>query len=284
MLIGIVGLGLIGGSFAKAYSKAGHTVYACEKDPGTLQFAKLKDIVSDELTEDNLKDCDLILICTYPDAAVKYMQDNGKYFGKKPIVMDCCGIKRAVVSEGMALAQKHGFTYVGGHPMAGTQFSGIKYAKADMFKNAPMVIVPPDFNDIALLNKIKHMLLPCGFNQISVTTAEKHDETIAFTSQLAHVVSSAYIKSPTATGHKGVSAGSYKDMTRVAWLSPEMWTELCLDNSDNLIRETDILIKNLQAYRNALAEKDEEMLKALFYEGKILKEKVDGNKNADSKG
>ena len=284
MLIGIVGLGLIGGSFAKAYSNSGHTVLAEDIDSGTFQYARLKGIVDKELTKDNMKDCDLILICTYPEAAVSFMEENGPCFGEKPVVMDCCGIKRYVVSRGMALSEKYGFTYVGGHPMAGTQYSGIKYSKTDMFRNAPMVIVPPTFNDIVLLDRIKRMLLPCGFSGITVTTAEKHDEIIAYTSQLAHVVSSAYIKSPTAEEHKGMSAGSYRDMTRVAWLSPEMWTELCMDNRDYLIKETDYIIENLTAYRDALAGKDEAKLKELFSEGKAIKEKVDGNSNADSKG
>lgn len=276
MLIGIVGLGLIGGSFAKAYHEAGCSVAAQDINLSTLQYAMLNRIVDQELTQDVLKDCDLILICTYPQAAIEFLENNGAYIGKKPIVMDCCGTKRNIVDIGMAMAKKYGFTYAGAHPMAGTQYSGIKYSRADMFRNAPMVIVPPYYDDIVLLDKMKQLLLPCGFSQLTLTTAEKHDETIAFTSQLAHVVSSAYVKSPTSRVHNGMSAGSYRDLTRVAWLSPEMWTELCMDNRDNLIRETDTLIENLNAYRSALAAEDREQLKALFAEGKKIKEEVDG--------
>lgn len=160
--------------------------------------------------------------------------------------------------------------------MAGTQYSGFKYAKADLFVGAPMVIVPPKFDDINLLDKIKKLLAPAGFGSISVTTAQKHDEMIAFTSQLAHVVSSAYIKSPTAKLHKGFSAGSYKDMTRVAWLNPKMWTELFLDNSDYLARELDALIDNLNDYKQAIIQKDSEKLYQLLLEGKLQKEEIDG--------
>ncbi|MCR5482038.1 MAG: prephenate dehydrogenase [Clostridia bacterium] len=277
MLIGIIGLGLIGGSFAKAYSKMGHTVAALEKEKSVLQYAILKDMISAELTDETLKECDLILICTYPKAAIEFLEEKGPLIGTKPVVIDCCGTKRVIADKGMEIAQKYGFTYAGGHPMAGTQYSGVKYSKENMFKDAPMVIVPPRYDDIVLLDKIKKMLLPAGFSQITVTTAEKHDEVIAFTSQLAHVVSSAYIKSPTAREHRGVSAGSYKDMTRVAWLSPEMWTQLCMDNRDNLIKETDTLIENLKAYRKALSDGDAELLRQLFAEGREIKEEVDGS-------
>ncbi len=275
MLVGIVGLGLIGGSFAKAYTKTGHQVLALDTDESVFQFAMMSDIVEGELTTDKLKECDLILICTYAGAAVKFLEDNGQYIGSKPVVIDCCGIKRVVVDKGMELARQFGFTYAGGHPMAGTQFSGIKYSRADMYEGAPMVIVPPDYNDINMLDKIKKMLMPVGFESITVTSAEKHDEMIAYTSQLAHVVSNAYIKSPIAREHNGMSAGSYKDMTRVAWLSPEMWTELCMDNRDNLIKEIDILFENLKKYKDALENEDSEELKKLFLEGKLIKEEVD---------
>lgn len=275
MLVGIVGLGLIGGSFAKAYTKTGHEVLAADVDESVLKFAEMSDIVDGELTRDKLKECDLILLCAYAGATVQYLEENGPYIGSKPIVIDCCGIKRVVVDRCMELAKQYGFTYAGGHPMAGTQFSGIKYSKADMYEGAPMVIVPPDYNDIYLLDKIKRMLLPVGFETITVTSAQKHDEMIAYTSQLAHIVSNAYIKSPTVREHNGMSAGSYKDMTRVAWLSPEMWTELCMCNRDNLLKEMDILCDNLQKYKEALENEDSEKLKQLFLEGKLMKEEVD---------
>lgn len=274
--IGIVGLGLIGGSFAKAYHAAGHKVLASDTDASILEFAKLSGNVDDNLSRENLKDCDLILICVYPQAAADFLVNEGPYIGTHPIVIDCCGTKRVIVDAGMAAAKRFGFTYVGGHPMAGTQFSGFKHAKKEMFKGAPMVIVPPTNDDLDLLMRIKDLLSPAGFKSITVSSAEKHDEMIAFTSQLAHVVSSAYIKSPTARAHKGFSAGSYKDMTRVAWLNPEMWAELFLDNKDYLSDEIDALIDNLTAYKEALAADDRDGLIALLQEGKLLKEEIDG--------
>ena len=276
MNVGIVGLGLIGGSFAKAYHKGGHTVYATDTDLSTLDFAQLSGAVAAPLTRDNLGSCDRVLICVYPGAAVGYMRENAEYFGARPIVMDCCGTKRDVVPVGFELSNAHGFTYVGAHPMAGRQYSGFKYATDALFHGAPMVIVPQDHNDIELLGRIKQLLAPAGFARISVTTAEAHDEMIAFTSQLAHVVSSAYIKSPTAKAHKGFSAGSYKDMTRVAWLNAPMWSELFLENRDYMLRELDGLMDCLMQYRAAIAENDGEALTQLLEEGKKRKEEVDG--------
>ena len=276
MKAGIVGLGLIGGSFAKAYHTAGHTVFAKELDRSTLSFAELSDAVDGELTKENIGECDIILICVYPQAVIDFLDEMGPYIGKKPVVIDCCGTKRVPMIEGEKIAEKYGFLYVGGHPMAGTQFSGFKYAKETLFKGAPMVIVPPVYDNIELLEKVKELLEPAGFRKITVTTAEKHDEMIAFTSQLAHVVSNAYIKSPTALAHKGFSAGSYRDMTRVAWLNPNMWAELFLDNKDNLIKEIDILIDSLSAYKEAIEKDDRETLIKLLDDGKKRKEEVDG--------
>ena len=276
MKAGIVGLGLIGGSFAKAYHAAGHTVFAKELDRSVLSFAELSDAVDGELTKDNIGDCDIILICVYPQAVIDFLDEMGPYIGKKPVVIDCCGTKRVPMIEGEKIAEKYGFLYVGGHPMAGTQFSGFKYAKETLFKGAPMVIVPPVYDNIELLEKVKELLEPAGFRKITVTTAEKHDEMIAFTSQLAHVVSNAYIKSPTALAHKGFSAGSYRDMTRVAWLNPVMWAELFLDNKDYLVREIDTLIDSLSSYKKAIENDDRETLIKLLDEGKKRKEEVDG--------
>lgn len=276
MKVGIIGLGLIGGSFAKAYQKAGQEVLAADTNRATLQYAMLTGAVSAELDDSSLPECDLILICTYPEAIIRFLDEKGDKIGAKPIVIDCCGTKRNIVDHGFSTAKKYGFTYVGGHPMAGTQFSGFKYAAEDLFSGATMVIVPEKADDICFLSRIKELLLPAGFEHITVTSAEKHDEIIAFTSQLAHVVSNAYIKSPTARNRFGISAGSYKDLTRVAWLNPEMWAQLFLDNDDNLLKEIDILINNLTEYKNALTSHNKDELICLLEEGKRIKEEVDG--------
>ena len=276
MTVGIVGLGLIGGSLARAYHDAGHRVLGFDRDASTVQFALLAGAVDEPLTEENIGQCALLLPAVYPQAAADYLERTGGKLSPEAVVVDCCGIKREICEAGFRLADKYGWLFVGGHPMAGTHFSGFKYSRADLFRGAPMVLVPPVFDDIRLLERVKALLAAPGFGSFSVTTAEAHDRMIAFTSQLAHVVSNAYIKSPEAGAHKGFSAGSYKDLTRVAWLNAPMWTELFLDNRDNLLRELGTLIANLKVYRDALAQNDAEALCAALEEGKRRKEEVDG--------
>ena len=276
MTVGIVGLGLIGGSFAKAYREAGETVLACNRTEDTLKFAILSGAVDGELTEENIGSCDLVIIAVFPEAAEAFLKRMAPHIGKKPVVIDACGTKRKICSMCFPIAEEYGFTYIGGHPMAGTHKSGFKYARANLFHNAPMVIVPPSFDDIELLDRVKTLLAPVGFGSISVTTAEKHDELIAFTSQMPHIISNAYIKSPTAAAHKGFSAGSYKDLTRVAWLNPKLWAELFLENRDCILNELDWFIAALEQYRDAVKNDDFETLEKLLDDGRRLKEEVDG--------
>ena len=274
MTVGIVGLGLIGGSLAKAYHEAGHCVLAYDIDSSVTAFAQMANAVDEALSEENIAQCDLLLLAVYPQAAIDYLAQYAALLRKDAVVVDCCGTKRIVCEACFKIAKEHGFLFVGGHPMAGTHFSGFKYSRATLFKGAPMVLVPPVLDDMQMIERVCKLLdAPC-FGHFSVTTAEKHDEMIAFTSQLAHVVSNAYVKSPTARSHKGFSAGSYKDLTRVAWLNPQMWTELFLDNRDHLIAELDGICAELQKYRDALSEGNSETLCALLEEGKRCKEEV----------
>lgn len=274
MTVGILGLGLIGGSLAKAYHEAGHRVLAYNRSRSVTEFAMLANAVDEELTEENIGSCELLLLALYPRACIDYLEKMGALISKTAVVLDCCGTKREICAACFPIAQQHGWLFVGGHPMAGTHFSGFKYSQSTMFKGAPMVLVPPVLDDMELIDRVCKLLAPLQFGRFSVTTAEKHDEMIAFTSQLAHVVSNAYVKSPTAQNQKGFSAGSYKDLTRVAWLNAPMWTELFLDNRDYLLNEIDHIIHALSEYRAALSENDAETLCRLLEEGKKRKEEV----------
>ena len=276
MTVGILGLGLIGGSLARAYALAGHTVYAAEKDETMLAFAQLAGAVDAPLTPENLGACELVLLAIYPEGSAAWLAENARHISRSALVMDCCGVKQQICEKCFPLAEQHGFTFIGGHPMAGTQFSGFKHSRADLFQGAPMVLVPPRFDDMDLLDRAKNALAPCGFGSFSVTTARDHDRMIAFTSQMPHIISNAFIKSPTALEHKGFSAGSYRDLTRVAWLNPGMWAELFLENREFVLSELDTLITALTAYRTAVAESDADTLIALLEEGKRRKETVDG--------
>ena len=276
MTVGILGLGLIGGSLARAYAKSGHRVYAAEADNSILEFAAIAGAVNAPLTDDNIGECELILLAIYSGGAISWLKENAKHINKDALVIDCCGIKEEICEHCFPIAQEYGFTFVGGHPMAGSHYSGFKYSRSNLFQGAPMVLVPPCYDDPMLLSRIKEALAPCNFGSFSVTTAEQHDKMIAFTSQMPHIVSNAYIKSPTALDHKGFSAGSYKDLTRVAWLNPQMWAELFLSNQGNVLKELDIYIESLQKYRSAIADRDEQQLIELLDEGRKRKEEVDG--------
>ena len=276
MKVGILGLGLIGGSMARAFSKAGHTVLAAERDESIFGFAELAGAVYGRLDNTTISSCDLILLAIYPDSCAAWLEENAQLVNSDALVIDLCGIKEEICARCFPLAEKNGFTFVGGHPMAGSHNSGFKASRSNLFQGAPMVLVPPRFDEMQLLQRVKDALAPCNFGSFSVCTAQEHDRLIAFTSQMPHVLSNAYIKSPTALGHKGFSAGSYKDLTRVAWLNPQMWAELCMENRDNMLFELDTYIASLQTYRAALEDKDIDALVALLDEGKRRKEEVDG--------
>ena len=276
MTVGILGLGLIGGSLARAYTKAGHHVLVCDCDQEMLSFAQLAGVIDGELTEKTIPECDLILLAIYSGASSAWLVKNAPHIKANALVIDCCGIKEDICSKCFPIAEKFGFTFVGGHPMAGSHFSGFKYSRSNLFQGAPMVLVPPRYDDPELLQRTKDALEPCGFKHFSFTTAEEHDRMIAFTSQMPHIISNAFIKSPTALAHKGFSAGSYKDLTRVAWLNPQMWAELFLSNKENVLQEMDYYIDSLMKYRDAIATEDMEQLIFLLDEGRKRKEEIDG--------
>ena len=278
MTVGIVGLGLIGGSMAKSYAESGrHRILGCDKDPLITEFAMMAGACTEPLTKENMAQCDLLLIAIPPRAAVAWLQENAPNVASHTLVIDLCGTKRVVCQACFPLAAQYGFTFVGGHPMAGTHNSGFRYAREDLYRGQPMVLVPPEGHDMALLERVKTLLAPAGFGKLTVTTAAEHDRMIAFTSQMAHVVSNAYIKSPTASAHRGFSAGSYRDLTRVAWLNSHMWAELMMENRDYMLYELDVLLESLQAYRQAIETDDYHALQQLLEDGKLRKEEVDGH-------
>lgn len=276
MNVGILGLGLIGGSMARAYAKAGHCVFASDLNESILEFAQLAGAVHDRLDETTLRSCDLVLLAIYPDGCIKWLQQYAQFISKEALVIDLCGTKAKICDICFALAEEYGFTFVGAHPMAGSHYSGFKYSRSNLFQGAPMVLVPPHFDEMQLLDRVQAALSPCNFGSFSVCSAQEHDKMIAFTSQMPHILSNAYIKSPTAVHHKGFSAGSYKDLTRVAWLNPQMWAQLCIENKDHMLFELDTYLKSLQAYRDALESSDLETLTVLLDEGRRRKEEVDG--------
>ena len=277
MRIGIIGLGLIGGSMAKAIrEKTSHSVYGYDKDAETMLFASMSGAVNGALMDENLPECDLILIAIRPDLAVEWVKDHAAKLSKNTIVVDLCGVKRAVVKEIAPLADQYGFRYIGGHPMAGKETAGFTNSASHLFDGASMILTPDEKTDLPLLETLRDLFYEIGFARLTFSTPEEHDRIIAYTSQLAHVTSSAYIKSPESQKQSGFSAGSFRDMTRVARLDENMWTVLMMDNADYLSEQVDNLVAQLQKYQKALHDRDAETLRELLKEGREMKESAGG--------
>ncbi|MBE6949643.1 MAG: prephenate dehydrogenase/arogenate dehydrogenase family protein [Ruminococcaceae bacterium] len=271
MKIGIVGLGLIGGSLAKCIKRyTDNQVLGIDINEESMTMAHMSGAIDGELTAENMSDCRLIMIAIPPVALVKWVEDNAKNM-KGTLLIDMCGVKRSICDKLHAVAAENGFSYLGGHPMAGREVSGFANATVDLFKGASMILTPDERTDILMLDLAKHLFMAIGFDSITFTTPDEHDRIIAYTSQLAHITSSAYIKSPTAQKHMGFSAGSYRDLTRVAKLDEKLWTELFLENSDYLTGELRQLVDNLNEYLTALEAKDADKLVRLLRDGRELK-------------
>ena len=220
-----------------------------------------------------------MIIALYPKAIIECIKQYAPKLKDGAIIIDCGGNKREICKfmEQMHITYPN-IDFIGGHPMAGREFSGFSHSTASLFEKATMLMVPIH-NSIETLYKVKEFILELGFEGVVITNPTEHDEMISFTSQLAHIVSSSYIKNPLTTTHYGFSAGSFKDMTRVAKLNPEMWTEIMLDNKDYLIAQIDVLIKNLENFKKAMQENDKEELSKLLDEGRAIKEEAEKLRN-----
>ncbi len=270
--VGIIGLGLIGGSMAKAIrSNTDCMIYGRDVSADVVKRALDEGVLNDTL-DGNLDKIDLLLVALYPLDVVDIILEAAPKLSKGCIVIDCTGVKKIICD---ALSQKlydMGLRFIGGHPMAGREVAGYINAGDDLFRGASMILCKDEYTDEDALSEAGDFFLKTGFGWIKVTTSEEHDRVIAYTSQLAHVVSSSYIKSPTLNNRYGFSAGSFKDMTRVAKLNEEMWADLFLANAGPLVCEIDEIMGHLGQYRDAIASSDRDRLVELLRNGRILKE------------
>lgn len=272
MKIAVVGLGIIGGSFCKAIKKyTNHYVIGINRTESTAQKA-FKDCAIDEIgTFESLSDADMIILCMYPQADVDFIKSYGRYIKKGALVTDAAGTKRAVCPQLVELADKFGFVFVGSHPMAGKEKNGYDVAEADLYKNASYIIVPCGAEQ-KYVDLLSEFALSIGFGMIKISTPEEHDRMIAFTSQLPHVLACSYVLSPSCPNHKGFSAGSYRDVSRVANINSKLWAELFLENKEPLVEELDILIDNISAIISAIKTEDRTRLIELLEQGHKIKQ------------
>ena len=273
MKICVAGLGLIGGSLAKTLKKNTDTVvYGIDINKKAITLALAQEAIDEEITPEDMKNCDIVILGLYPQATIDFIKENRDNFNPGGIVIDTCGIKKAVVESAEQTLSGTGVSFLGCHPMAGREFWGFEYALDNLFDKASFIMTPTENTPKQTVDTVRQLALDMGFAKCVVSTPQEHDEVIAFTSQLAHVVSSAYVKSPSLFRQAGFSAGSFKDLTRVARLNEDMWTSLFLLNKEPLLSEIDHIINALKDYRDAIADNDSDRLHELLKEGRELKE------------
>lgn len=273
MKIAVVGMGLIGGSLCRALKQyTPYTVLGTTRNHKTVEFALSMGAIDGEFTD--FSQPDVVFVALPPEPTLDYLKAHVGDFKPGTIVADICGVKEPIVSAVDQLYYDHGVRYVGTHPMAGKEISGFASSDADMYKNASYIITTTSLTDEGAVKTLAALARAIGFSRVQITDPHRHDTIISYTSQLAHVVSSAYIKSPTSGMTLGFTAGSFQDMTRVAKLDPDMWTALFTMNKGPLIYEMDTLIHNLTVFRDALAAEDEKKMRYLLDQGRMLREEV----------
>lgn len=273
MTIAVVGMGLIGGSLCRAFKHyTPHRVLGATRNQKTVAFALSVDAIDAPMTD--LSEPDVVFVALPPETTIEYLRDHVADFRPGAIVADICGVKQPIIDAVDQLYHDHGVRYVGTHPMAGKEVAGFANSDVDLYKNASYIITPTALTDPAAIETLRELAGAIGFTRIEITDPLRHDTIISYTSQLAHVVSSAYIKSPTAALTLGFTAGSFQDMTRVAKLDPDMWTTLFALNRGPLLGEIDTLLANLTVFRDALAAGDLEQVRALLDRGRQLREEV----------
>lgn len=275
MNIAIVGLGIIGGSMAMAIKKyTDHYVIGINRTRATLKQAYECGAIDEMGSEQSLRNADLVILGLYPELAVEYIRQHGDKIKKGAIVTDTSGIKSAICPELNALAKLYGFSFIGSHPMAGKETNGFGSADPDLFKGASFIVIPGNvqYSKVETLCKLANSI---GFSSYRFTTPEEHDRMIAYTSQLPHVLACAYVLSPQCPNHHGFSAGSYRDVSRVAKINAELWSELFVENREPLTKEIDTLIENLTLIKNQINASDRDKLVNTLQKSREIKESLD---------
>ena len=272
--IAVIGLGIMGGSIAKALKKSDKYYVIGYNRTEEITKRALSDGAIDEIWDGaSPLDADITVLAVNPNVTFKLFETLPSLLKKGSILTDICGVKAEVVKTGEEVCKGKGIFFIGGHPMAGRERSGYDYSTEDLFFNRSYIFTETSNTDKEALNKLSAMALDIGCSDVTITSPEYHDKMIAYTSQIPHILAGAYMNSPTSATHKGYSAGSYHDVSRVASVDENLWSQLFLSNKDNLLYEIDILIRNLQDYKEAVARNDESRLSGIIKTGRILKER-----------
>jgi len=272
--VAVIGLGIMGGSIAKALKKSNKYYVVGYNKPEEINDKALKDGAVDEIWDGTTPlDTDITLLAVNPRVTFELLETLPSLLKKGSILTDICGVKGEVVSLGEEVCKRAGIRFVGGHPMAGRERSGYDYSTEDLFFNRSYILTETQNTDKEAINELSQMALDIGCAGVTITSPAHHDKMIAYTSQIPHILAGAYMNSPTSATHNGYSAGSYHDVSRVASVDENLWTQLFLANKENLLYEIDILIRNLQDYKDAVACMDGSRLSGIIKTGRILKER-----------
>lgn len=269
----VIGLGIIGGSIAAKLSKEGYVVAGKDLNENNIAYALDKGYIQERAT--NLDIYDVVFIAVPPKATIRLLQSER--FKDGAFVADICGVK-SCIQEAVYQSPRN-YRYVGLHPMAGKETSGIQSATLTLFDNANVILCKTDTLSKTDIDEAKIWLNILGFGKIVICSAEEHDKKIALTSQLAHIVSNAYVKSPQVQDYEGFTGGSFQDMTRIAGVDEEIWTSLYFLNRAYVLEELSCLIAHLEEYKVALEQADSENFKALLKEGRIIREQIRTSKD-----
>lgn len=271
----VAGLGLMGGSMAMAFKEhTDWTVCGWNRTRAVAEKALEQGVIDAIADEDTIARCDLLIPVLYPAATIDFLKRIIPTMKPGARIVDLVGVKTSVIDELEPVAIAAGIHYTGGHPMAGKEVAGFDNADADLYRGASMILVPTASTAPGDVDWLSELFIQLGFGMVKICDKYEHDRMIAHTSQLCHVVSNCYVKSPSSPNHKGFSAGSYRDMIRVAGVNEVLWTDLFLTNRDALLEELDIFVSDLLKVRNALANRDEEEMKRLLKQGRLIREKI----------
>ena len=275
-LVVVAGLGLLGGSMAKALKRyTGYQVYGWNRTCSVAKTALAEGAIDGIADEETFARCDLLIPALYPEAAIQFLRRVIPMMKQGSQVVDLVGVKQRLVEELAPIALEHGVRFTGGHPMAGLARAGYERSFPDLFQGANMILVPTKATAEGDLEELERLFTQVGFRRVRICDAKTHDRMIAHTSQLAHIVSNSYVKSPVSPDYVGFSGGSYKDMTRIACLNERVWKELFLFNREALLPEIDLLIRHMMELREAIGNNDGNRLEELLRQGREAKEHID---------
>lgn len=273
MKVLVVGLGLIGGAYAYRLSNKGYEVYGCDTNDKALDYAKQNKYIVDGSADATkfIPDMDMIILSIYPQAILEFLNNNKDYFNANQIITDVCGVKTSFVGEAEKLA--YPAIYCSHHPMAGREKIGIEYSKECIFEGANFLITPSNETPSEVVDEIKKLGVDLGFARISVMDYNRHDEMIGFTSQLTHAIAVSLVNSDHDSETKNFIGDSYRDLTRIAMINENLWSELFLENRDYLVKHINSFEIELKKLKDALANYDKDALRELFKSStKIRKE------------